>query len=136
MKFKALKDRNLFCVAINTVSRDEHEKKIERCHRMIKNRSRCCCAMVPFDFLPRMMLMNLLKTVVFCINVFMWKKGVYKTMSTLAIVEGTVLDFRLNFRVLHGELLQTCEGTDNTMTQSTTDAVALVPNCNMQGGMR
>ena len=38
LKLKALKERNLFGVTINAVSRDEHVKNIERCHRVIKER--------------------------------------------------------------------------------------------------
>ena len=57
-------------------------------------------------------------------------------LPPLKIFEGTVLDFRLYFRVLHGEFLQKSEGTDNTNTQRTTDVVALGPNGKIKGGMR
>ena len=91
--------------------------------------------MLPFYYSPRMMVKRLLKTVVFCVNNFVWKKVVSHTLPPLAIVEGTMLYFRLHFRVLHAEFLQTRKGTYNTMAQSTTYEVALWPNGNMQCGM-
>ena len=87
MQFKALKDRNLVSAASNAVSRYEHVKKIERWHRVIKERCRFYCAMLPFDYLPRVMVTHLLKTVVFCINTFAWKKRVSQITPPLAIIE-------------------------------------------------
>ena len=57
-------------------------------------------------------------------------------MSPLAIVEGTVLDYNLHFRVIFGEFLQTYEGARNDMTSRCVDAIALGPNGNLQGGIR
>ena len=65
MKFKALRDQNLIGVPINVVARDEHVPKIERWHRVIKERARCYCAMLPYENLPRMMVIHLMKTAVF-----------------------------------------------------------------------
>jgi len=92
--------------------------------------------MLPFDVLPRMAVVHLMKTVIFYVNAFVWLKGVSQTLSPLSIVEGTVLDFNLHFKVIFGEFVQTCEGTDNTMKARTVDALALGPNGNLQGGIR
>ena len=40
LQFKAMKDRNLVGSLVNVVSKEEHAKKIERFHRLIKERAR------------------------------------------------------------------------------------------------
>ena len=70
IQFKDLKDSNLFGVEIDVLSRDEHVKNIETHHGVIKDLGRYYCAMLPFDSLPRMIVMNMFKTVVFYVNDF------------------------------------------------------------------
>ena len=67
--------------------------------------------------------------------IFFWKKLVSQMLPPVAIFERTAMDLDVHFRVLRGEFLQTHEGKDETMTQSTIDTVALGLNGNMQGGM-
>ena len=64
-QFESLKDRNLLGIAVNVVSTEEHVSKVERWNRVIKERGRCYCEM-----LPRMMAVHLMKTIVFYINDF------------------------------------------------------------------
>ena len=66
----------------------------------------------------------------------MWLKGASDVLPPLTIVEGTVLDYNLHFRVIFGEFLQTHEGTKNDMTPRAVDTIALGPNGNLQGGIR
>ena len=54
----------------------------------------------------------------------------------LTIIEGIVLDFYLHFKVIHRKYYQTYESTSNAINLHTTDAIALGPNGNLQGGMR
>ena len=44
--------------------------KIENWYRVIKERDRCSCAMLLFNYMPRMMVVQLMKTVVFHANDF------------------------------------------------------------------
>ena len=81
IQFKVLKHRNLFGVETNAASRDEHVPKIERRHRVIKERARCYCAMLPCNYFPRMMVTNLVKIIMFHINAFAWRKGVSQTLK-------------------------------------------------------
>ena len=69
-QFKALKDRNVVRGVFNVVFRGEYVSKVERFHEVIKERCRCYFVMLPFDNLPRMMVVYLMKTVMFCINAF------------------------------------------------------------------
>lgn len=59
-----------------------------------------------------------------------------QVIPLIMIIEGVVIDYRLHFRVLYGEYLQTYKGTDNTMSQRIVDAIAMGPNSNLQGGIR
>ena len=81
------------------------------------------------------MVIELMVTVSFYLNAFVWKYRVSEVLPPLTIVEGVVLDFNLHFRVIYSEFCQTYEGTDNTMNLRTTDSVALGPNGNLQGGI-
>ena len=135
VQFKCLKDRNRLDKPMNTVSRGEHAKQIKRFHRVIKERSRCNHVMLLFNTLPCMMVVHLMIAVVFYENAFAWMDGVLKILSPLTIVEGTTLDFNLHFRVIFGEFVQTYDGTNNAMSLRSTDAIALSPNSNLQGGI-
>ena len=52
IQFKPLKDRNLLDIVINVVSKEEHVTKVNRWHRVIKERSHCYYAILPFNYLP------------------------------------------------------------------------------------
>ena len=86
--------------------------------------------MLPCDYLPRQMVIGVIKTVVFYINAFVWTKGVSSILPPLNIVKGCVLDYNLHFRVTHREFLQIYEGTKNDMVPRTVDAIAFGPNRN------
>jgi hypothetical protein len=136
IQFKAIKDRGLLDAIVNVVGKGEHAPMIERFIRVIKERCRCYYAMLPFDDIPRIMIIHLLKTVMFYINAFIWKKGVSPFLSPMTILEGVVLDYNLHFQVIFGEYLHTYEVTTNTMKSRTVGSIALGPTGNLQGGIR
>ena len=135
IQFKVLKDRNKVGMPINTVSKGEHVTKMERFHRVVEERARCYYTMLPFDYLPRIMVIHLMITICFYVNAFVWLKGISQVLPPITIVEGIVLDYNLHFRVIFGEFIQTYEGTKNDMSKRTIDAIALEPASNMQGGI-
>jgi hypothetical protein len=136
IQFKSIKDRGIVSAVVNVVGKGEHVPSIERFIRVIKERCRCYYAMLPFDVLPRLMVIHLLTTVMFYINAFVWKKGVSQYLSPLSILEGVVLDYNLHFNVIFGEYAHTYDDTTNTMKSRTVGAIALGPNGNLQGGVR
>ena len=75
IQFKSLKDLNQVGMKFNVASKEEHAPIIERYHRVIEERCHCCYSMLPFENLPRQMVVQLLNTVVFFINTFVWKRG-------------------------------------------------------------
>ena len=60
--------------------------------------------MLSFNSMPRTILAYRMIDVVFCIGSFVSMSGVSKTLSLMAIVEGTVLDHNLHIRVMLGDL--------------------------------
>ena len=136
IQFKAIKDRGLLDAIVNVVGKGEHAPMIERFIRVVKERCRCYHAMLPFEDLPRIVVIHLLKTVMFYINAFIWKKGVSPFLSPMTILEGVVLDYNLHFQVIFGEYVHTYEVTTNTMKSRTVGSIALGPTGNLQGGIR
>ena len=136
IQFKSIKDRGTLTATVNVVGKGEHVPAIERFIRVIKERCRCYYAMLPFDVLPRIMVIHLLTTVMFYINAFVWRKGVSQYLTPLTILEGVVLDYNLHFQVIFGEYVDTYDETTNTMKSRTVTAIALGPNGNLQGGIR
>ena len=67
-QLKCLKDQKKHGVPVNVGSREEHAKKIERFYMLIEERGICYYAMLPFNTLFRMMVVNLMITVMFYIN--------------------------------------------------------------------
>ena len=53
-------------------------------NRVIKERTRCYYAMLPFDTVSRIMVIHLLVTVMFYINMFVWKK---RCISILKLID-------------------------------------------------
>ena len=103
---------------------------------MLKERARCCFAMLPFDVLPRMLANQLMITVMFYLNAFAWKDGVSDIQPPVTIVEGVKLDFNKHFHVIFGECLHTHEDTANSLEPQTVEAIVLGPSSNLQGGIR
>ena len=88
--------------------------------------------MFTFNYLARIMIVNLMITVAFYANVFLQLEGMSQVLNLLIIVEFTVLDCNLHFSAMFEELIQTYEGTTNTMTKKTIDPIGLGPNSNLQ----
>ena len=91
--------------------------------------------MIPFDHFPWMMVVYLIITVAFYVNVFSWAQGTSKVLHPLTIIEGTAIDFNLHFKVTCGEFIQTYEGTYSTMNLRTIDSMSLGPCGNLLGSI-
>ena len=61
---------------LNTTSRDEHVPEIERCIRTVKERTRSAYNMLPFQYVPRIILVHLVKNAVLWLNALPAAKGV------------------------------------------------------------
>lgn len=136
--FKAIEDRNLLNTKNNVVSKGEHVPTIKQMKQLLKERARCYYAMLvkaKIFSLPKQMVMQLVITISFYVNAFVWHRGVSQVLPPLIIVEGMVLDFNKHFHVIFGEYVHTYEGTTNNMKLRTVCALALGPSGNLQGSI-
>ena len=82
------------------------------------------------------MIMQLMQTVVFYINSFIWRKGVSQILPPVIIAEGLKMNFKKHYPAIYGEYMLTFEGMTNGMDSRTTGALAMGPSTNIQGGIR
>ena len=71
--FKAMKHNGHLSANVNVVTKGKHEQEIKHFNWVIKERTRCYYDMLPFGKLPRIMIIHLLDTVIFYIDVFLWR---------------------------------------------------------------
>ena len=119
---------------VNIVSRDEHVPEIERFNRTIKDRVRSAWNILPFEYKPPIMTIELVYNVVFWRNMFALKGGISATQSPSELILNRKLDFNAHCRVEFGDYVQTHEEHDNSMGPRTVGAIATRPTGNSQGG--
>ena len=123
----------LMGVNLNPTARDEHVGDIERYIRTVKERMRCVYNTLPFDQIPKAMLIEMAKFSVFWLNSFPHSSGISQTESPRRIVTGESIDYRRHCRFEFGQYVQSHEQHDNTMAKRTVGAIALRPTGNRQG---
>ena len=115
------------------LTKDEHEKFVERNIRFIKDRCHCIYNKLPYKRIPKRMTIRMVYTAVFWINAFPQKEGISDTISPRTIMTGlkpTMAHAKYQF----GEYFQTHETSRNDMTECTLDAIFVGPVGNPQGG--
>jgi hypothetical protein len=133
-KFEKL--RNLVSIlAINTMAAREHVPEVECKIRLIKKRGRGILNTLPFERMPRLMLIELIYHMVLWLNAFLEKSGVSETLPPCKIVYRHKLDFAKHCRSpfgtyceVHDELMPT-----NSMVTCSTPTIVLGPMSNLQG---
>eukprot|EP00536_Pseudo-nitzschia_multiseries_P019053 jgi/Psemu1/58689/gm1.58689_g len=91
-------------ITLNIVSKDEHVPEIE-----------CVYSELPFDWLPKRMVVEMVRTIVFYQNAFPWARGVSNTIAPTTIVTGMAPDYNRHFHTPFGTYAQTRNETTNTM---------------------
>ena len=119
---------------LNPSSREEHVGEIERYIRTIKDRMRCIYNTLPFDRIPKVLVIEMAKAAVFWLNAFPAANGLSADVSPKTIVTGQQLDFHRHCKFEFGQYVQTHEPHDNSMTPRTQGGLALRPTGNQQGG--
>ena len=74
MEFDKIKDLVGF-LEVNTTAAREHVGDVERQIRLIKERTRCVTTDLPFDPIPKMVLIHMIYSVCFWLNAFPIKSG-------------------------------------------------------------
>merc|ERR1712086_156249 len=113
---------------LHITSRDEHAPEVERYNRTVKERVRGNHAMLPFQHLPPVFVIEMVYNAVFWRNMFALKGGVSKTQSPSEIVLNRKLDYNSHCKLEFGEYVQTHEEHNNDMTSRTLGAIATRPS--------
>jgi hypothetical protein len=121
-------------ITLNKCSREEHVPVAERRIRTLKERCRCIFNTLPFKKLPGMLIVQMVSTCNFWLNIFPPKDGVSRAINPRELITGTTIDFNKHIRAEFGEYVQVHEEHDNTMKTRTTGAIATKPTGNAQGG--
>jgi hypothetical protein len=115
-------------------SREEHISVAERRILTLKERCRGICNTLPFTKLPGQLVVQMVSTCNFWLNVFPPKDGVSRNINLRELITGTKIDYNKHIQDEFGEYVQVHEEHDNTMQTRTTGAIATRPTGNIQGG--
>ena len=122
-------------IDMHIVPADSHVGEIERSIRTIKERIRATAHGLPFKRLPKLMVTEITKHTVQCLNRFPWKNGISREMSPSTLVTGKPMPDYNNMRIEFGAYAQVFE--DNTPTNTTKSrtvgAIALTATGNASG---
>jgi hypothetical protein len=114
-------------VILDKCSREEHVIATERRIHTLKERCRCICNTLLFKKLPPMLVVQMVSTCIFWLNVFPPKDGVSRNINPRELITGTKIDYNKHVRAEFGEYVQ-------VMQTQTTGAIATKPTGNAQGG--
>ena len=119
--------------SLNTTGEDDHVPEIERYIRTIKDRVRSTYRMLPFQHVPRIMLVQLVSNCVFWLNAFPHPDGVSNEYSPRYILTGKQLDYTKHVRMEFGAYGQVDRSHTNDMNERTVGGICLGPSGNSQG---
>ena len=84
--------------------------------------------------MPRHLIIEMVYTANYWLNMFPRKGGVSKTLSPHALLTGQTWSYTTHCKLEFGDYVQTHEEHDNSMAARTIGAIALCPTGNTQGG--
>jgi len=121
--------------SFNLCTEDEHVPEIERYIRTTKDHTRCGYNLLPFERVPRIMLIRLVCNAVFWLNASPHSDGVSDMLSPRYLLTGQHLDYRKHIRL---EFVHTCRLMRLTATEWNRErpcgAICMGPTGNEQGG--
>ena len=120
-------------ILLNTASNDEHVPEIERQIRTVKERTRAIYCTLPFNKMPRRLIIVMVYAANYWLNMFPRKGGVSKTLSPRALLTGKTWSYTTHCKLEFGDYVQTHEEHDNSMAARTIGAIALRRTGNTQG---
>ena len=121
----------------NFATANEHVPEIERQIRVLKERARACCHSLPFTYLPRLILIEMIHNAALWVNFFPPKGGV-STISPQSLITGIKFDYTKYFQLSFEYYAQVHEENQPTNTQQlqTIGTICLGPTGNSQGGYK
>ena len=121
-------------ILLNVASEGEHVPEVERYIRTVKERTRAIWNTIPFTRIPSRMIIEMVTSSVFWLNMFPARDGISDKLGPRAIITGLLPDYNKHCKIEFGAYVQTHEEHDNSMITRTTGAIALRPSGNVQGG--
>ena len=121
-------------ITLNKCSREEHVPVVERRIRTLKERCRSIVNTLPFKKLPGQLVVQMVSTCNFWLNIFPPTDGISKNINPRELMTGIQIDYNKHIRAEFGEYVQVHEEHDNSMNTRTTGAIATKPTGNVQGG--
>ena len=121
-------------ILLNTASNDEHVPEIERQIRTVKERTRAIYCTLPFNKMPRRLIIEMVYAANYWLNMFPRKGGISKTLSPRALLTGQSWSYMTHCKLEFGDYVQTHEEHDNSMAAWIIGAIAFRPTGNAQGG--
>eukprot|EP00536_Pseudo-nitzschia_multiseries_P008840 jgi/Psemu1/21545/gm1.21545_g len=103
-------------IELNIASHNEHVPEAEHYNPTTKERFRCIFSTLPYNKVPKRMIVEMVRNATFYLNAFPWDDGVSNELApTTSIATGIAPDYSLHFQVAYGTYAQTRDKTDNTM---------------------
>ena len=112
-------------VNLNVASNNEHVPEIERHIRTVKDRVRCMHNSAPFKKMSSRMIVEIVTSATFWLNMFPPRDGISKTISPRGIIHGLTVDYNKHCQLEFGSYAQVDEEHDNSMQTRTTGAISL-----------
>ena len=121
----------------NFATRNEHLPEIEGQHRVIKEQARACRSTLPFEVLPRLILVEMVNNCALWINMFPAKGGICN-VSPRNLMTVIKLDYSKHCRLPFRSYVQVHDepSPTNSPTERTVGAITLGPTGNLQGGYK
>jgi hypothetical protein len=123
-------------VSLNITSANEHVPEIERRIRVLKERTRATRHTLPFTYLPKTMVVAMVRNSTTWINTFPAKGGVSATLSPRTVLTGERFDYNIHCHIAFGAYAQVHDEPtpSNPQIARTSGAICLGPAANLQGG--
>ena len=112
-------------VHLEIKDREEHDGVIERSVRTVKERSRCTCHSLPYEYYPKLMTRSMVEGVVNWLNAFPFKSGVSQTMGPSTIILGKPAPDVSRKSAVFGSYAMGFTKTKNDMTERSEHAISL-----------
>ena len=100
---------------LNTSDADEHQPDIKRAIRTVKDRVCSTYRMMPFEYIPCLMVIHLVRNTIFWLNAFPSNNSWSSKHSPRYIMTGKHLDYNKHIQSEFGEYVQTHEEHDSGM---------------------
>jgi hypothetical protein len=123
---------------VNLASPDEHVPEIEWQIQVVKERSQAAHHSLPFQRIPKLLMIHIVLNAVKMLNFFPTKGGISETLSPKTIMSGETLDYKKHLSLQVGQYCQVHEEDTprNSQSPRTKGAISLGPSQNLQGGYK